>query len=162
MGTVWASRLGSTLDPGLGKHVGPLSKNEVWAEKSLAILATSLIHSLLLQSGAAWESPHSHRLPHIFQWGHHPAFSSLNLSIQTGISNQSPQRRQDNSKSHQVKHGKLKLEKMESFSIIFDFLHKPGHNQCLGSACEGEITSVIPPSCYCIQALIDFQLSLLI
>lgn len=41
------------------------------------------------------------------------------------------------SKLHKAKHGKLKLEKLGRFSIIFNFLHKHGHNQCLGSACDG-------------------------
>lgn len=41
------------------------------------------------------------------------------------------------SKLQKAKHGKLKLEKLGSFSVIFNFLHKHGHNQCLGSACDG-------------------------
>ena len=40
------------------------------------------------------------------------------------------------SKLCKVKHEKLKLEKLGSFSIIFNFMHKYGHNQCLGSACD--------------------------
>lgn len=41
------------------------------------------------------------------------------------------------SKLQKAKHGKLKLEKLGSFSIIFNFLHKHGLNQRLGSACDG-------------------------
>lgn len=41
------------------------------------------------------------------------------------------------SKLHEAKQGKFKLEKLGSSSIIFNFLHKHGHNQCLGSACDG-------------------------
>lgn len=41
------------------------------------------------------------------------------------------------SKLHKAKQGKLRLEKLGSFSPIFNFLHKHGHNQCLGSAGEG-------------------------
>lgn len=41
------------------------------------------------------------------------------------------------SKLQKAKHGKLKLEKLVSFSAIFNFLHKHRHNQCLGSACDG-------------------------